>query len=251
MRFATIIAEMPDRTLTGTRRATRWVAMGLGAAAATYGAVVAAAYFRYGRPAAPARDEADPLLDTFMPACEVAERHWIRVHAPAGATWNAAREVRLQDSSIVSVVFRARELALGANQSPPDPRGLLAQTLVLGWRVLHEDPGREVIVGAVTRPWEPNVTFRGVSPADFHSFAEPNYVKIVWTLRVESVDSRDTTCRTETRAVSTDGAARARFRWYWARFSPGIILIRWMLLRQLKADAERAAIVSAPRGSSR
>jgi hypothetical protein len=145
----------------------------------------------------------------------------------------------------VSTIFRARELVLGADPSTADQRGLLAQTLALGWRVLHEDPGQEIVVGAVTRPWEPNVTFRGVPGDAFKAFDEPNYAKIVWTLRVETVGPLETICHTETRVATTDAAARARFRWYWARFSPGIILIRRMLLRQLKSDAERASIVTS------
>jgi hypothetical protein len=238
-----------SRASNTARRAGRWIALGAGAAAATYGLMAASAYVRYGRPASPSPEEDDPLLDAFMPACEVAERHWIRVHAPADATWRAAMEVRLQDSSVVRVIFRARELVLGADPATADPRGLLAQTLALGYRVLHEEPGWEVIVGAVTRPWEPNVTFRGVPATDFKVFNEPNYVKIAWTLRVEPLGPHEAICRTETRVITTDGAARARFRWYWARFSPGIIVIRWMLLRQLKADAERATIAPAPTGA--
>jgi hypothetical protein len=49
------------------------------------------------------------------------------------------------------------------------------------------------------------------------------------------------TFRTETRAVATDAAARRNFRRYWSFLSPGIIVIRWMLLGPLKADAERRA----------
>jgi hypothetical protein len=41
--------------------------------------------------------------------------------------------------------------------------------------------------------------------------------------------------------TTTDQAARTKFRWYWARFSPGIILIRRVMLGLLKADAERRA----------
>jgi hypothetical protein len=182
----------------------------------------------------------------FMPSYEVAERHHVRVYAPAEVTLRAATEVRLQDSTVVSAIFRARELVLGANPAGADQRGLLAQTLALGWRVLHEEPGRLVVVGAVTRPWEPNVTFRGVPASEFSAFNEPNYVKIVWTLRVDAVGPLETICRTETRVATTDAAARASFRWYWARFSPGIVLIRRMLLRQLKADAERPHVVTTP-----
>jgi hypothetical protein len=83
--------------------------------------------------------------------------------------------------------------------------------------------------------------FRALSPETFRGFREPGYVKIGWTLRADPDGEDWTLFRTETRAVATDTAARARFRWYWARFSPGIILIRWMLLRRLKADAEAGA----------
>jgi len=41
--------------------------------------------------------------------------------------------------------------------------------------------------------------------------------------------------------ATTDPGARRKFRSYWARFSPGIILIRQVMLRQLKAAAERRA----------
>ncbi|PYR46798.1 MAG: hypothetical protein DMF89_20885, partial [Acidobacteria bacterium] len=51
--------------------------------------------------------------------------------------------------------------------------------------------------------------------------------------------------RTETRVATTDPTARAKFRRYWSFFSPGIILIRWMSLGPLKAEAERRARVAA------
>jgi hypothetical protein len=47
--------------------------------------------------------------------------------------------------------------------------------------------------------------------------------------------------RTETRAVTTDAVARAKFRRYWALASPGIGTIRWLSLRPLKHEAERRA----------
>ncbi len=120
----------------------------------------------------------------------------------------------------------------------------LSLGLVLGARwdaVPAEVPGREVVVGAATRPWEPVVTFRPVAPESFAAFAEPDYVKIVWTLRADPVGDGETVFRTETRVVATDPTARAKFRRYWRFFSPGIIAIRWLLLRPLKAEAERRA----------
>ena len=73
----------------------------------------------------------------------------------------------------------------------------------------------------------------------------PSYVKIAWTLRADPIGERESHFRTETRVVATDPSARARFRRYWAFLSPGIILIRWMSLAPLKAEAERRARRSA------
>jgi hypothetical protein len=96
-------------------------------------------------------------------------------------------------------------------------------------------------MGAVTQPWLANVTFRALPPEDFWSFREPGYVKILWTLRVDPMSQDESMFRTETRATTTDPIARRKFRWYWARFSPGIVLIRRAMLRTLKAEAERSA----------
>ena len=41
--------------------------------------------------------------------------------------------------------------------------------------------------------------------------------------------------------MTTNPAARAKFRRYWSFLSPGIILIRWISLGPLKAEAERRA----------
>jgi hypothetical protein len=122
------------------------------------------------------------------------------------------------------------------------PRGLLAQVQSYGWGVLAAVPGREVVVGAVTQPWKANVEFRAVAPEAFASFDEPGNVKIAWTLRADPLSDGSSVFRTETRAVTTDAAARRLFRRYWSLASPGIALIRRLSLGPLKADAERRAI---------
>jgi hypothetical protein len=122
-------------------------------------------------------------------------------------------------------------------------------TKSLGWVVLAEVPGHEIVMGAVTRPWEPNVVFRGIPAERFAGFDEPDYVKIVWTLRADAKDSNHSIALTETRAIATDASARSKFGWYWARFSPGIILIRSIAQRLVKREAERRArVMAAARG---
>jgi len=100
-------------------------------------------------------------------------------------------------------------------------------------------PDREIVVGAVTKPWEADVTFRGLPPEEFAAFHEPGFVKIAWTLRADPVGEASSVFRTETRAIATDATARAKFRQYWSLVSPGVSTIRWLSLRPLKHEAER------------
>src|SRR6187402_972005 len=153
------------------RRGARWLAVGSGVAAGAYAVYTGVAWHRYGDAPGPNTDEQDPLLDRFMPSYEIAERHHIRVAAPAALTLDVARQMDLQASPVVRTIIRARETILGAT---PDqrrrPRGLLAEMQSLGWGVLAEVSDREVVVGAVTRPWEANVVFRALPPDQFATF---------------------------------------------------------------------------------
>ena len=214
----------------------------LGAAAASYAGFVGSTWLRYGHASAPADAEADALLDVFMPKYEVAERHHVSVGAPAAVTFESLMDLDLDDSPLIRAIFKGREMLLGADANEASrTRGLVAVTKELGWVVLADMPGQEIVMGAVTRPWEPNVVFRGIAPEHFAAFNEPDYVKIVWTLRADAISPFSSIARSETRAVATDASARRKFRWYWARFSPGIVLIRRMSLGLLKREAERRA----------
>jgi hypothetical protein len=103
----------------------------------------------------------------------------VRVAAPSGGSFSAACDLDLQRSALIRAIFTARVKLL---RSAPDvsnrPRALVAWAKTLGWGVLAELPGREIVMGAVTRPWDANVVFREVSPEQFALFNEPDYVKI-------------------------------------------------------------------------
>ena len=212
----------------------------LGVAAASYAGFAATTWMRYGHAAEPTADEADPMLDVFMPVYDIAERHHVKVAAPADVTFGALMDMDLEGSSLIRAIFTDRELLMGAEPDSKSPRRSLVETTkALGWVVLAEVPGHEIVMGAVTRPWEANVVFRGIPAEHFAAFNEPDYVKIVWTLRADGVSPMRSIARTETRAVATDAPARRRFRWYWARFSAGIILIREMSMCLVRKEAER------------
>jgi hypothetical protein len=235
---------METKTTSAGRAAASAFAALAGLAGGAYLTYAAVTWYRYGRIPNADDSERDELLDRFMPVYDVVERHHIRVAAPPALALAAAREQDLLHLPLVRPIFKAREVILGATPDDrPQPRGLLAATLALGWGVLAEVPDREIVVGAVTKPWEANVTFRALPAEEFAAFSESGFVKIAWTLRADPIGAGESIFRTETRAAATDGTARARFRRYWAFASPGIALIRRLSLRPLKRDAERRARV--------
>jgi hypothetical protein len=225
---------------------------------AVYATLAGMAWYQYGAKKRLTRgDEADSLLDVYIPDCEVVERHHLKVSAPAEATFSAARTLDSSRSQIIRAIFKLRELALTcatrnahreeetSNESGL-PRELAAQMKAIGWVVLAEIPGHEIVFGAVTQPWLARPIFQSIRPEEFAEFGQPGYVKIAWTLRADAVNAFECIVRTETRATTTDATARAKFRRYWSLVLPGIVLIRRILLRAIKRQAEHQARETKP-----
>jgi hypothetical protein len=180
------------------------------------------------------------LLDRFLPECEVLERHQTRVAAPADVTYAAAREMTLMRSPVVRAIFRGRELLMRSSATEERPwQSLIDEVLSIGWGVLAQESGQEMVIGAVTQPWKSDVQFRALPPDDFAAFREPGFAKIVWSIRVEPLGPATSRFCTETRVATTDAEARKRFRRYWTMVSPGVRLIRRESLRLVRGDAER------------
>ena len=222
------------------RTAVKCMATFVGVGAAAYGTYAGVTWCRYGKVRPQHRADADALLDRFMPRYEIRDHHKTPVAASADVTLSAASEMDLDSCIVVRGIFKAREWIL---RSKPDnlarPQGLLTRMRSLGWGLLAEVPGREIVMGAVTKPWDANPVFRALPPDEFMAFDEPGYVKIAWTLCADPNGSSQSVFRTETRAIATDAEARNKFRWYWSLLSPGIIAIRAAMLPAVKAEAER------------
>lgn len=215
------------------------LAVGAGLAALGYAGLIAYHRARYGRVAVAVNDDS-LLLDRFIPAPEVVEHHRVRIAAPADVVLSTARSLELLNSRLVRAVIRARELALGGQ--PDDrrhPAALIPQMQSIGWVVLAERAGREIVLGAVTRPWDASPVFRSIPAGDFTGFREPGYVKIAWTLRADPLGDHESMFHTETRVATTDDESRKRFRNYWSFVAPGVELIRLAMLRPLKKAAEK------------
>jgi hypothetical protein len=157
-------------------------------------------------------------------------------------TLAAAREVSFQDSRIARTIFALRALPGRLRGVPPAPterRAVFEEVTALGWRQLVEAPGRQVIMGAVTQPWRQEVEFHGLPADEFVAFHEPGYAKIAWTLGgrasrlfVVAVLHRDTG---HDHRSSQPRVVPALL----GLLSPGILLIRYEILRLVKAETER------------
>lgn len=160
-----------------------------------------------------------------LPVYHHRERHSVRVAAPPEAALAAARETRLEEVPLVSILFRLRGLRAS-------PRGPIWTSLQAQGFRLH-DPETLVLIG---RPWSP----RGGTRAgeDFVHFAEPGYAKLALDLRALP-DGNGARLETETRVFLTDAPARRRFAAYWLAIRPFSGLTRRLWLRAAKRRAER------------
>lgn len=201
-----------------------------------WGAWAALTWGTYGHPET--RRSADSLVTAVLPLYEVRENHERLIAAPPLAVRSAVRQFTLYDSPVVRGIFRARALILRAPRDTASVQPFVDQARAIGWALLAGGPNQEMVFGAVTQPWAADVHFRPLPRDRFVAFDSAGYVKIVWSIAVDSLAPTLTRLRTETRAETTDATARARFRRYWAIFSPGIILIRREALRVIANRAQ-------------
>jgi hypothetical protein len=192
------------------------------------------------------------LLDACLPRWDVRDRHEATVRADRERAWAALRALDLERPLLVRALFFLRTLPerLRGRVAPRRARPFLESALEAGWRILGEEEGRELVLGAVTKPWEPVVRFRGLSRDEFVAFEEPGWAKIAWS--IEAFDAASTNAAggsagararvaIETRVSTTDPESRRKFRRYWAIFSPGIRLIRVVALADLRRSLRESA----------
>lgn len=180
------------------------------------------------------------LLDSFVPNPDIRERHETVVHAPADFVLEVARNFDMQSIPMVHAIFWLRNQILRTKTPPPRRgAGIVASTQSIGWGVLLDHPGRFYVSGAACQPWQADVIFLPIPTEQFLSYAEPDRVKIVWSIEVDFLEPTLTRLCSETRAVATDEQARTNFKRYWRIFGVGIRMIRWFLLPAVRRQAEQ------------
>ncbi|HVP64297.1 MAG TPA: hypothetical protein VMT82_05340 [candidate division Zixibacteria bacterium] len=179
------------------------------------------------------------ILDKWIPRADHGGRHEITVRAPASVVMHVARNFEMQSIWAVRAIISLRARILGGEPAPVVRKGLLEEMYGLGWAELEEDGDRFLVAGAACQPWNADPAFDTIPREQFCAYAEPDRVKIAWTLEAEPLGPYKTRFATETRAVATDQESRRKFGRYWRRFGIGIVLIRMLLLPAMRRQAER------------
>jgi hypothetical protein len=185
---------------------------------------------------------AEPLLiDQFLPTCDLAVVHSRVFRAPPEQCFETVVDFDLFQLRAFRVLIGARGLPqrladlVGhrGNHAEASPRFRLRDLPAMGWMLLGERPGAELVFGQVGKPWKP----RGGAPAEpvtrteFAAFDQPGFAKLVESTRVDPYGERASIVTTETRVSCTDLDSLRRFRRYWLIVGPCSYLLRKMSLR--------------------
>ena len=165
-------------------------------------------------------------FDQYLPEYRWRAAYSIRIPAPPERVFAAVESADFSRSWVVRVMFFLRGL----------PRKTLTVDgfLAAGQCVLVREPGRELLLGFVGRPWQTKNVWKPGSAEEWQAFAEPDYVRIAWGFRIEGEK-----LITETRVQPTDAGARRKFGRYWLWVAPFSGLVRKAMLREIKRECRR------------
>jgi hypothetical protein len=173
------------------------------------------------------------LIASFMPAFSIRQVDRVAVAASPGHAYAAARTLDMSQVAFVRWLFQLRILPdriaarfRGRPYLPMRSSGIDDITRPgSGFRLLGEEPWREVVVGAIGKFWQPAIEYASVAPVDFAAFDRPGFGKLAWCIRVDPRESGGSWVGFELRVGATDATSLVRFKRYWwiiGRFSHAI-----------------------------
>ncbi|MGP4050416.1 hypothetical protein [Streptomyces sp. 2A115] len=193
------------------------------------------------------------LLDGALPEFEFSRLECVALAATPPVAYEAARGLDLL--TIHSPLLNAAVWARGLperlrGRSMPTPPSLRVADLFdtageawggQPWVALGENPGRELVFGAVGKPWRASIEWRRVEPQHFTSYDEAGWAKMAAAFVVHPYGTQRSLLTYEARTTCTDPASTARFGRYWTLVSPGIGVVLRGALHAVRATAEQAS----------
>ena len=184
------------------------------------------------------------LLDTVMPAYDVALAEHTVAHADQATTFRAARDLdflRVRTPILLAAMWaRGLPARLAHRVDDVPPTLVLSEETMPGWVILGERPDEEIAFGAVGVFWHAQIEWRQVARDDFAAFADPGFGKIGCNFSVRPYGDA-TLLSYECRTATTDAASRRAFARYWRVIRPFVVHIMRATVHTIRADAERRA----------
>lgn len=190
------------------------------------------------------------LIDELMPQWDVREQHRVRIRAPADRVYAALRQADLGGHPMVRALLGLRALPAALRNGRSGLRELArrgAGPITLsafeqrGFRVLADDPPHEIVIGLEGAFWKPRGDLREVDASTFRRPVGRGVARGAWNFAIAPDAGGACLLTTETRVATGPGAALP-FRLYWLLIRPGSGLIRRLMLRAVRAQAERARV---------
>lgn len=184
------------------------------------------------------------LLDDTLPVYDVAARYRTQVRAGPTVVYHALWHADIGGSLLIRflVLLRGAPGWLTGRRCRTRTHRFhsLGDVLGLGFGVVAERPGDEVVLGTVGRFWRLVGESRAATPADFNTPLATGLARAAWNFRAVDAGGGCTELSTETRVQCADPGTRRRFRWYWGMVAPASGWIRREMLRVVRQTAERS-----------
>ncbi|MFD0274602.1 hypothetical protein ACFVHB_11945 [Kitasatospora sp. NPDC127111] len=193
------------------------------------------------------------LLDSALPEFGFSRLECLALAAAPPVAYEAARELDLLtlDAPLLNAAIWARGLPDRLRGRPiPTPPSMRVADLFDApggawedqpWVALGESPGRELVFGAVGKPWQASIEWRRVEPEEFASFDEVGWAKMAAAFVVHPYGIRRSLLTYEARTACTDPESTARFGHYWTLVSAGVGVVLRGTLRAVREAAEEHA----------
>jgi len=163
-----------------------------------------------------------------MPHCDFVERHSTVVRASPERIYEVIRRGNLGRNAVIRALLAIRGLRRPAKTFNLD--AMIGE----GFALIADDPPNEIVLGVEGPFWKPACKVHAIGAETFQTSVPDGAARAAWNFIIEP-NGRVTT---ETRILCANDA-RVRFGMYWMLIRPFSGLIRRLMLRAIRKEAER------------
>lgn len=177
-------------------------------------------------------------IQNYLPNPRHTEVHRIFVNATPEDAWTVARHFDMSAVPWIKVLFDIRtfpeKLANGTKASHSEAFGVDQITESnSGFILLHESPGREVVIGSIGQFWRLKIPFLKITSQDYKDFNASGFGKVAWAISVEPFLA-GSTIAIELRISATDEKSWKKLNRYYHVIGVGSNLIRTSVMAHLE-----------------